>query len=68
MATSPSTAGTSAAKRPIAPEIIILAGCLIALISFGPRAASGLFLLPMSADYGWGREVFSLALAVQNLL
>ncbi|CAH1648672.1 MAG: MFS transporter [Chelatococcus sp.] len=68
MATSPSTAGTSAAKGPAAPEIIILAGCLIALISFGPRAASGLFLLPMSADYGWGREVFSLALAVQNLL
>ena len=68
MASSPSTAGTSAAKRPIAPEIIILAGCLIALISFGPRAASGLFLLPMSADYGWSREVFSLALAIQNLL
>ena len=52
----------------ISPELIVGAGCLIALITFGPRAAAGLFQLPMSAEYGWGREVFSLAIAIQNLL
>ena len=59
---------SAARPRPISPEMIVLAGCLIALISFGPRASSGLFLLPMTSDYGWGRDVFGLALAVQNLL
>ena len=52
----------------ISPELVVGAGCLIALITFGPRAAAGLFQLPMVAEYGWGREVFSLAIAIQNLL
>ncbi len=55
-------------QRAIPPEIIVLAGCLIALITFGPRAAAGLFQIPMTEAYGWGRDVFSLAIAVQNLL
>jgi MFS family permease len=59
---------SAASPRSLSPEVIVLAGCLIAVISFGPRASAGLFLLPMSADYGWGRDVFGLALAIQNLL
>ena len=50
------------------PAIIMGAGALIALISLGVRSSFGLFLAPMSADLGWGREVFGLALAVQNLV
>ncbi|GAB4224684.1 MAG: MFS transporter [Kiloniellaceae bacterium] len=50
------------------PAIIIGAGCLLALLSFGIRASFGLFLAPMSGDFGWGREVFAFAIAVQNLL
>src|SRR5215217_347704 len=57
-----------ALARRISPELVLGAGCLIALITFGPRAAAGLFQLPMVAEYGWGREVFSLAIAIQNLL
>jgi len=57
-----------ASARRISPELVVGAGCLIALITFGPRAAAGLFQLPMVAEYGWGREVFSLAIAIQNLL
>jgi MFS family permease len=57
-----------APARRISPELVVGAGCLIALITFGPRAAAGLFQLPMVAEYGWGREVFSLAIAIQNLL
>jgi MFS family permease len=38
------------------------------MLSFGPRSALGFFIKPMSADFAWGRDVFGLALAVQNLL
>ncbi len=50
------------------PAVIIAAGCLLALLSFGIRASFGLFLAPMSDDFGWGREVFAIAIAVQSLL
>ena len=50
------------------PTAVILAGCLIALVSFGPRSAMGLFLEPMTVARGWDRETFALAMAIQNLL
>lgn len=59
---------TATARRGYAPELIVAAGCLIALISFGPRASAGLFQIPMTSEFGWGRDTFSLALAIQNLL
>ncbi|MGJ3264940.1 MAG: MFS transporter, partial [Salinarimonas sp.] len=60
----------AAAPRPsrVAPEIVIAAGCLIALVTFGPRASAGLFQVPMTTDYGWGRDTFGLAIAIQNLV
>ncbi|WP_029029401.1 MFS transporter [Salinarimonas rosea] len=60
----------TAAPRPsrVAPEIVIAAGCLIALVTFGPRASAGLFQVPMTTDYGWGRDTFGLAIAIQNLV
>lgn len=54
--------------RGYAPEIIVAAGCLVALISFGPRASAGLFQIPMTLQFHWGRDIFGLALAIQNLL
>ena len=48
--------------------VILVCGCLIGAIGFGPRAALGLFLTPMSAANGWSREVFSLALAIQVIV
>ncbi len=48
--------------------LIILAGSLIALINFGPRSIMGFFLTPMSNEFGWNREVFALAIAIQNLV
>ncbi|TMI98323.1 MAG: MFS transporter [Alphaproteobacteria bacterium] len=50
------------------PAVIILCGCLISLLGFGPRSAFGFFLTPMSQANGWGRDVFALAFALQNLL
>jgi MFS family permease len=50
------------------PLVIIVCGCAIALLSFGPRSGLGFFVQPMSRDFAWGRDIFGLALAVQNLL
>jgi MFS family permease len=50
------------------PLIILVCGCLVGLISFGPRSTFGLFLAPMSAANGWGRDVFGLAIAIEMLL
>ena len=50
------------------PAIILLCGCLIGVLGFGARTGLGFFLTPMSLENGWGRDVFSLALAIQMLL
>jgi MFS family permease len=64
-----STSAVGAPFRPWrTPTVIVTCGCIIALLSFGPRASLGFFLTPMSQAHGWGREVFALALALQNLL
>ncbi|WP_449254774.1 MFS transporter [Bosea sp. (in: a-proteobacteria)] len=63
-----STPASARPARSYAPEIIVAAGCLIALITFGPRASAGLFQIPMTLQFHWGRDIFGLALAIQNLL
>ncbi len=56
-------------SRTAAPvAAIIVCGCLIAILTFGPRAAMGFFLTPMTNANGWSREAFAFAIAVQNLL
>ena len=50
------------------PLVIIICGCAIGLLSFGPRSSLGFFVQPMSREFSWGRDIFGLALAVQNLL
>jgi MFS family permease len=50
------------------PTVILICGCLVALISFGPRSTFGFFLPPMTAANAWGRDVFALALAIEMLL
>lgn len=48
--------------------IVVACGALIVAISMGIRQSFGIFLRPMSADMGTGREIFSLAIAIQNLV
>jgi MFS family permease len=50
------------------PAVVLACGAIIMLISFGIRAGFGLFLQPISLEYGWGREVFSFSIALQNLM
>ncbi len=65
----PSAAGKTAAIGAWrTPLVVVICGCLIAAISFGPRSALGFFLTPLSQENHWGRDVFAFALAIQNLL
>ena len=66
--TMPASADKSVLTTWRTPLVIIVCGCLIAMIGFGPRSSLGFFLNPMSQANGWGREVFAMALAIQNLL
>jgi MFS family permease len=49
-------------------SVVIGAGCLIALITFGARTSFGLFTDPLSDLRGWDRGTFAFAIAIQNLL
>src|SRR6195952_4379769 len=50
------------------PLVIVICGSLIGMLTFGPRSSVGFFMQPMSHEFAWGRDVFALAFAVQNLL
>jgi MFS family permease len=50
------------------PAVVLACGGLILMLALGMRQSFGLFLRPMSMDLGWGREAFSFAIALQNLV
>ena len=56
---------SGAHDRLISP--VLIAGCVIILVSFAVRASFGLFQLPIALEFAWPREAFSLAIALQNL-
>jgi MFS family permease len=64
------TAASTVVRRPaaVALPIVVVAGCLISLLSFGPRSIMGLFLAPMTEAHGWSREMFALSIAIQNIV
>lgn len=47
---------------------ILLGSSLVLFLSLGVRHGFGLFLSPMSMEFGWGRGVFAFAMALQNLV
>ncbi len=60
---------TDAATRPFYRSLpfIIVGGCLIAMLTFGPRSSMGFFQIPLLEEKGWDRTTFGLAMALQNL-
>jgi predicted MFS family arabinose efflux permease len=54
--------------RARSPIVILVAAGLILMLALGTRQGFGLFLHPMCSALGWGREVFSAAIALQNLV
>jgi predicted MFS family arabinose efflux permease len=59
---------TTARSVAIGLPVVIVAGCLISLLSFGPRSIMGLFLAPMTEAREWSREIFALSIAIQNIV
>ncbi|MBS29180.1 MAG: MFS transporter [Alphaproteobacteria bacterium] len=50
-------------------QIIVMgAGAGLLAIALGVRQAMGFFLVPMTIDLEWSRELFGLAMAIQNLI
>ncbi|MEO0681180.1 MAG: MFS transporter [Pseudomonadota bacterium] len=58
-----------APARASAPLItpILVAGAAVLIISFGARAAGGVFQIPVAETFGWMRTEYSIALAISNL-
>jgi MFS family permease len=50
------------------PAVVLVAGCLVLFLGFGARAGFGLYLQPISLEFGWGREVLSFSLALQQIV
>lgn len=48
--------------------LVIVAGCVIGLVTFGVRSSFGLFTDPLTSLRGWDREAFAFAIAIQNLV
>jgi MFS family permease len=48
--------------------MVLACGGLILMLALGTRQSFGLFLRPMTLDLAWGRETFSFAIALQNLV
>lgn len=46
---------------------VLIAGCIIILISFAIRSSFGLFQIPIAEEFNWLRADFSFAIAIQNL-
>jgi MFS family permease len=55
-------------KKTISPLTIVICGGIVIGLAMGVRHVQGLFMLPMTAARGWGRQEFALALALQNLV
>jgi len=53
-------------KTPLITPVLV-AGCVIMLVSFAVRASFGVFQIPIAEEFGWLRVEFSLAIAIQNL-
>ena len=65
-----SSRGMSDIGRPSAAPLItpvLVAGCIIMLVSFAIRASFGVFQIPIADEFGWARAEFSFASALQNL-
>lgn len=50
------------------PWLVVACAALIVTLSMGVRQVFGLFMRPIGADLDVGRDVFGLAIALQNLL
>lgn len=53
--------------RPLSTTQLLLCGAAVVVLTMGTRHGFGLWLQPITQAYGWVREDFSIAIAIQNL-
>lgn len=41
---------------------VLVAGCVVMLVSFAVRSSFGVFQIPVADEFGWARGEFSLAI------
>ena len=54
-------------KKSVLFTPVLIAGCIIVMLSFAVRASFGVFQIPIAEEFGWLRTEFSMAIALQNL-
>ncbi len=62
------SAALSEPSRSNAVLLVVVTSCLVAIVTFGSRAGFGLYLEPITTTRGFGREVFALAIGIQNIV
>ena len=65
---TPDSPAPGSATLPSRGLLILLSGAAVLFISIGIRNSFGIFMMPMSTSFGWGRETFALAIGLQNLV
>src|ERR1041384_2597195 len=50
------------------PLVLIAAGCMVAILTFGPRSTIGLIFEPLIRDTGWQHSAFATAIAIQHIM
>ena len=55
------------AYKPLSMSQVLILGAIIVTLAMGTRHGFGLWLQPITQANGWGRQEFSVALAIQNI-
>ena len=55
------------AHKPLSLSQVLICGAAIVTLAMGIRHGFGLWLQPITTQYGWTRENFAFAIAIQNL-
>ena len=58
---------SSSTHKPLSLTQVLICGAAIVTLAMGIRHGFGLWLQPITTQYGWTRENFAFAIAIQNL-
>ena len=58
---------TASSHQPLSLSQVLICGAAIVTLAMGIRHGFGLWLQPITTQYGWTRENFAFAIAIQNL-
>ncbi|MGE3711512.1 MAG: MFS transporter [Hyphomicrobiaceae bacterium] len=50
------------------PYLVLVCSALIVFLAYGSRQSFGIYMKPITSDFGWGRESLSLVLGTQALI